>query len=56
VLREIIRLSLADLRQVTESTQAAAEVGGFVVFLIFTVINTGLIAWCIQMVRTRSSR
>jgi hypothetical protein len=54
-LREIIRLAQANLQQVTASTKAAAEVGGFELFLIFTVLNIGLIAWCIQLVRSRGS-
>lgn len=53
-LREIIRLSQANLDQVAASTKAAAQVGGFGLFLLFTVVNTGLIAWCIHMVRSRS--
>ncbi|MEJ7591525.1 MAG: hypothetical protein WKF77_08240 [Planctomycetaceae bacterium] len=54
-LREIIRLARADLTQVAESTRAAAEVGGFAVFLIFTIINTVLIGWCIRIVMNRSA-
>ncbi len=52
-LREIIRLSQADLDQVNAATKAAADVGGYELFLIFTALNVGLIAWCIQMVRSR---
>lgn len=55
-LREIIRLSQANLDQVSTSTKAAAQVGGFELFLVFSVLNIGLIAWCIQMVRSRSTR
>ncbi|MFO1004990.1 MAG: hypothetical protein U0929_03455 [Planctomycetaceae bacterium] len=53
-LREIIRLSQANLDQVAASTKAAAQVGGLGLFLLFTVVNTGLIAWCIQMVRSNA--
>jgi len=52
-LREIIRLAQANLDQVTAATKAAADVGGFELFLIFTALNVGLIAWCIQLVRLR---
>jgi len=52
-LREIIRLSQANLIQVTESTRAAADVGGFAVFVIFSIINTALIGWCLRMVMNR---
>lgn len=52
-LREIIRLTHVNLDQVNAATKAAADVGGFELFLIFTVLNVGLIAWCIQMVRSR---
>jgi hypothetical protein len=55
-LREIVRLSQANLDQVTTSTRAASQVGGFGLFLVFTVLNVGLIAWCIHMVRTRKPR
>ena len=55
-LREIIRLAQANLHQVTAATKAAADVGGFELFLIFTALNFGLIAWCIQLVRLRIRR
>ena len=53
-LREIIRLSQANLDQVALSTKSAAQIGGFGLFLLFTVVNTVLIAWCIHMVRSRT--
>jgi hypothetical protein len=52
-LREIIRLSQADLDQVISATKAASDVGGFELFLIFTVLNVGLIAWCVRLVSSR---
>ncbi len=52
-LREIIRLTQTDLAQAAESTRAAADVGGFALFLIFTTINTALIGWCLRMVMNR---
>lgn len=53
-LREIIRLSQANFDQVADSTKSAARVGGFGLFLLFTVVNTVLIAWCIHMVRAKA--
>ncbi len=55
-LREIIRLSQADLDQVISATKAASDVGGFELFLIFTVLNVGLIAWCVRLVSSRGQR
>jgi hypothetical protein len=55
-LREIIRLSQADLDQVISATKAASDVGGFELFLIFTVLNAGLIAWCVRLVSSRGQR
>jgi hypothetical protein len=55
-LREIIRLSHVDPAEVMASAKAAAAIGGFALFVIFTALNTGLIAWCIQMVRTSRTR
>lgn len=52
-LREIIRLTQTNLVQVTESTRAAADIGGFAVFVIFTIMNTALIGWCLRMVMNR---
>lgn len=51
-LREIIRLAHVNPVELMASANAAAAIGGFELFVIFTVLNTGLIAWCIWMVRT----
>ena len=51
-LREIMRLTQADLDQVTAATKAAASVGGFELFVVFTMLNVGLIVWCIRLVRS----
>ena len=56
VLREIVRLSQADLAVVTRSTATAADVGGFSLFLIFTLLNIGLISWCIRLVHEPSAQ
>ena len=53
-LREIIRLSQANLDQVTSATKAASDVGGFELFVVFTLLNAGLIAWCVRLVGSRS--
>lgn len=55
-LREIIRLTQANLNQVTAATKAAADVGGFELFVVFTILNIGLIAWCVRMVGSRSRK
>ena len=49
-LREMVRMASVDLNQVTDNTQAAAQVGGFGLFLLFTVVNTALIVVCIRLV------
>ncbi len=54
-LREIVRLTQADLAAVTGGTAAAGQVGGFGLFLAFTILNIGLIAWCIHLVRQPSA-
>ncbi|MEZ6035494.1 MAG: hypothetical protein R3C17_20550 [Planctomycetaceae bacterium] len=55
-LREIVRLSQADLDQLAASTRAAAAVGGFELFIVFTMLNAVLIFWCIRMVRSAVHR
>lgn len=49
IVRELIRLSQADLNRIAENTSRASQVGGFWLFVVFTVINTALIAWCISL-------
>jgi hypothetical protein len=55
-LREIIRLTHVKATELMASTKAAAAIGGFELFVVFTALNAGLIAWCIQMVRTSKKR
>jgi hypothetical protein len=50
-LREIIRLAQADLTSVARSTAAAWKIGGFGLFLLFTVVNAGLMTFCIYLVK-----
>lgn len=52
-LREIIRLTQTDLTQAAESTRVAGDVGGFALFVIFMIMNTALIGWCLRMVMNR---
>lgn len=54
-LREIIRLSQADLSAVAQSTNAAAKIGGLGMFLVFTLLNAGLIAFCLWLVRRKQA-
>lgn len=51
-LREIIRLTQANLDQVVAAAKSAAAVGGFELFVVFTLLNAALIAWCVRLVRT----
>lgn len=51
VVREAIRLSHIDVTQLFENHASAREIGGFVVFLIFTVINFAVIGYCVWLVR-----
>lgn len=50
-LREVIRLAQADLNKTMQATSAALAVGGFPLFLGFTVLNAVLIAFCVRLVR-----
>jgi hypothetical protein len=56
VVREAIRLGAIDVASVFERHADAARVGGFAVFLIFFVINTALISWCILLVKKNARR
>ncbi|MDB5386659.1 MAG: hypothetical protein JWM11_2305 [Planctomycetaceae bacterium] len=49
--REAVRSNLVDLTSQYEKHAEAAKVGGFAVFLIFTVLVTGVIGWCLWIVR-----
>lgn len=51
VLREARRLAAIDISHLYELHADAARVGGLVVFLVFTGLNTALIAWCLRIVR-----
>jgi hypothetical protein len=51
VLRESIRLSNVEVTQLYERHADAAAIGGLTLFVVFVVINSGLIATCIWLVR-----
>ena len=50
-LRELLRFVQVDAAGVVSNVETAARVGGFWLFVIFTVLNVGLIAFCIHLVR-----
>ncbi len=49
-LREIVRFSHVDVPIVVANTEAAMKVGGFALFIGFTIMNIGLMAFCIRLV------
>lgn len=53
--RELLRVSRLNLNTITDDAQIAAEVGGFGLFIGFTVLNIALIGYCIRLVSGRSS-
>ncbi len=55
-LREVIRVAHVDISNVTSNVQAAAGVGGFELFIGFTILNIGLMAFCIRVANQRSPR
>ena len=54
-LREMLRISKVDLTVVNASVKAAAGVGGFELFVGFTILNIGLMAYCIRLVNRRTT-
>ena len=52
VLREGVRIRAIDLSSLAPLHAEAAKVGGFIVFLVASVVVSLLIAWCIHLVRT----
>lgn len=55
-VREAVRTSSLDLASQFQKHAEAAKVGGFVVFLIFAVLVTATIVWCIRIVRAGLSQ
>ena len=52
VVREATRLGRLDMEALAARHADATEVGGFVCFAAFLVINGGLLAYCIKLVRS----
>jgi hypothetical protein len=50
-IREAVRTNMIDLSSQYQKHAEAAKVGGFAVFLIFTVVVTLVIIWCIRIVQ-----
>ncbi len=50
-LREIRRTSVLDWSAQAQAHAAAAQVGGFAVFVTFFVVNALAVAWCVRLVR-----
>jgi hypothetical protein len=55
-IREAIRLASVDLDALYPSHAEAAQIGGLAVFLVFAVINIGLIGLCVWLVRRGLTR
>jgi hypothetical protein len=51
-VREIHRLNLVQATDTVAYHIRAAQIGGFEVFLIFAVVNIGLVALCVRLVRS----
>jgi hypothetical protein len=51
VLREVVRSASVDIAELYERHAQAGTIGGFVLFLLFAVLNGALIATCIGLVR-----
>lgn len=54
VAREAIRLSQIPIATLYDQHAHAASVGGLPIFLLFCVINAGLIVYCIRLTRPKS--
>ena len=52
-IREMIRISKVDVVVVNGSVKAASDVGGFELFVGFTILNIALMAYCIRLVNRR---
>lgn len=53
-VREAIRLSAIDVSPLYAQHADAARKGGLVVFVVFFLVNAGLIGWCLCLTRKRS--
>lgn len=50
--REIIRFAYIDATDVLANTKSAANIGGFTLFVLSTIFNIGLMAFCLRLVRS----
>ncbi len=53
ILREVIRLQFIDIHKLYPLHEKSSQVGGLSVFLLFALMNTILIVYCLRLVRTR---
>lgn len=53
-LREVIRLTHVNIAQMQRHTQEASEISGLILFLIFTVVNVALMAFCVKITLARN--
>jgi len=53
-VREIHRLNLVPLSELIDFHTRASRVSGFEVFLIFAVVNVGLVALCVWLVTRKN--
>lgn len=51
-LREIIRFSYIEPADALANTESAANIGGFTLFVVSTIFNIGLMAFCLRLVRS----
>lgn len=56
VVREAIRLAAIDLEPLYAQHKEAADKGGLIVFFVFLIVNTVLIAWCLKLVSRTTDR
>lgn len=50
--REIIRFAYVDAADLLANTKSAASIGGFTLFVLSTIFNIGLMAFCLRLVRS----
>jgi len=51
VVRELIRLRTIDVSRLYAIHKDASQVGGFWVFLFFTLVNIGVVLLCVHLAR-----
>lgn len=55
-LREVVRMSRVDFAEQLERHREAGEVGGWMVFVVFLLVNTGAIVAVFRLVQNRANR